>query len=138
MALIRGKPNTDNRRVLTPGESLRVRRGRLGWTIRVAAERAGLNPETVINIEKDRGVLSRKLDAYKAAIDAAEKEQPQDATSPVIAPSTTTEDVAALIKEYRQRLKRYEAFLVPILEDVRSGLAALDARSLSESERKRG
>jgi transcriptional regulator with XRE-family HTH domain len=141
MALHRQIPSTHNRRVLTPGETLRVRRERLKWSQREAADRAGINPETVIQIEKDRGVHSKKLDAYKAALDDGEREQAV-VTSPDIATSTTDADVEAAVRKERQRFRAYlvqsESTALATLEDVRSRIARLDAEEGHGVQRKRG
>lgn len=140
MSLLREKPNAHNRRVLTPGETIRVRRQRLGWGVYEAAKRAGIGKDALLNIEKDRNYTSEKLERYKAALDAGEKDQipSADVSGSVIAPGTNEADVAALRKEYRARLKRLEAYLAPIIAEIRLGLAELDGANTDTEHKKTG
>lgn len=142
MSLLREKPHAHNRRVLTPGETIRVRRQRLGWGVYEAAKRAGIGKDALLNIEKDRNYTIDKLERYKAALDAAEKESPghSDVTGSDIAPGTTGPDVAEAIRKERQRYRAYlqqiESTAVATVEDVRARLARLDAEEASESRRR--
>ena len=55
---------------MTPGQS-RAARSWLGWSIRKAAEKAGLSKSTVVQFEKDRPVMLETMEKLRAAFLAA-------------------------------------------------------------------
>jgi hypothetical protein len=141
MSLLREKPNAHNRRVLTTGETMRVRRKRLGWGVYEAAKKARIGKDALLNIEKDRNYTSEKLDRYKAALEEAERAA--DLTSPVTSSSTDrSADVQAAVRKERQRFRAYlvqiETTALTTLEDARARIAALDAEEDSSEQRRRG
>jgi transcriptional regulator with XRE-family HTH domain len=103
----------------TEGERIALRRNRLGWKQGVLAERAKVSLNTVVSIEKDRGVRTESLRAVLAALDAAE------------AKPTRRGDLVRHSGEYQSSASMKEGADVPAsarLADIRKRLANIQGR----------
>lgn len=126
---------------LTEGESIKVRRKRLGWDQPELARRVGTSHSTIVRVEAGGSTTAMRL-AVVSVLDKEEAKRgkssdrirhPGTRHSP---PEKEGADVSRL-EAARRSLSRAEVFLVEALEEVRRGLDALDEGTI-ERFRKSG